>query len=461
MKTTRVCLGKALKAKSVGGGGKVLSFKKKPGSGSATVRKEEDMAILKSQMKLQREVEKSKRKQAAVCARLKDRDEEWTGRTGKILDAPEEVPPATDRVLRLIDTGDLIHRSFYAIPVHAVRVKRCHPNKALWGKPANAASGFARGLIKQMQKLRPGDMLAVAFDTAGGTWRNDVGEAPYKGGRKRDERLSHQFAMCYELAVALVGEEHCFKLPRMEADDTIAHYINAAQKQDVEVLTFSQDQDLYQFLTDPPKKDAERTRQVRKVPSWTRVDGRREVEAAFGLPPEYLKEYWALCGQPCDNILGVPGVGKGRAAKLINPNFPAVKGRFRKLEDLFKMDRKKLHELTRSQNITDLLLDKAVQKRVLEERLMMELPCPTALAQGEAHARAEGRKWPCFDALHEVEFKGPRQEGLRLLKQYGWSSHAEQLETTMEMWKQAEQRQQEGKVVVVVGQRAQQKAAHI
>jgi len=93
-----------------------------------------------------------------------------------------------------------------------------------------------------------------------------------------------------------------------EADDVLAAACRAAVKAGHEVVVASADKDLTQLVEHgvswlSPKTGETLTR-----------DG---VRAKFGVWPEQMRDYLAICGDTSDNVRGVQGVGPKGAAKLL------------------------------------------------------------------------------------------------------------------------------------------------
>ena len=205
------------------------------------------------------------------------------------------MPESPPRKLVVIDGANAIYRAFFAIP----------SLRAADGTPTNAALGFATMLQKVLRDEAP-DLIAVAFDPRGGSFRKRVFEG-YKAGRDaQPEDLSAQIPLVREIIDAL--RIPLLEVPDFEADDVIGTLVAQAAG-DTEVMILSTDKDLMQLV-------GERV---------TLVDGIKErryapadVEKRFGVPPEQMLDLRALVGDPSDNIPGVKGIGEKGAAKLIS-----------------------------------------------------------------------------------------------------------------------------------------------
>ncbi len=198
------------------------------------------------------------------------------------------------RKLVVIDGANAIYRAFFAIP----------GLRAPDGTPTNAALGFATMLAKVLREEAP-DLIAVAFDPRGGSFRKRV-FADYKATRdSQPEDLSIQMPLVREIIEA-------FRIPLLEvedfeADDVIGTLVALAPP-DMEVTILSTDKDLMQLVSD-------------RVTLLDGIKDRRyapaDVEKRFGVPPDKMLDLRALVGDPSDNIPGVKGIGEKGAAKLI------------------------------------------------------------------------------------------------------------------------------------------------
>ena len=203
----------------------------------------------------------------------------------------------TDRdQLVLIDGSGYIFRAFHALP----------PMTRGDGTPVNAVFGFTGMVMKLVDDLAPSH-VAVVFDSARQTFRNDI-YPEYKANRSEPpEELVPQFALVRDATEALSlpqVEVHGF-----EADDLIATYATMAEAAGLETVIVSSDKDLMQLvrggvtMLDPMKQ--------RRISD-------PEVEERFGVSPDRVVDVQALAGDSTDNVPGVPGIGVKTAAELIN-----------------------------------------------------------------------------------------------------------------------------------------------
>ena len=201
------------------------------------------------------------------------------------------------RHLYLIDGSGFVFRAFHALP----------PLTRPDGTPVNAVLGFTNMLWKILRET-DADHIAVIFDTARNTFRNEIYEL-YKANRgETPEELIPQFPLVREAAGAF--NLASVELDGFEADDLIAAYAEAARAQGARVTIVSGDKDLMQLVESDSvvMYDYFKNRQI----------GPDQVRERFGVGPERVIDVQALAGDSADNVPGVPGIGVKTAAQLIN-----------------------------------------------------------------------------------------------------------------------------------------------
>jgi len=216
------------------------------------------------------------------------------------LNEPPELNEAGDvtgpRHVYLIDGSGFIFRAFHALP----GLNRSD------GTPINAVLGFTNMLLKLVQET-DADAIAVVFDAARKTFRNDI-YPEYKAHRPDPPpELVPQFKLVREATDAF---GICrIEAPNYEADDLIATYAREAVAAGAMVTIVSSDKDLMQLVGD---------RVGMFDPIKNKSIGAAEVMEKFGVGPERVADVQALCGDSVDNVPGVPGIGIKTASELIN-----------------------------------------------------------------------------------------------------------------------------------------------
>lgn len=198
--------------------------------------------------------------------------------------------------LFLIDGNSFCYRAFYAI--------RALSNSK--GQPTNAVYGFVTMLNKLIKDNAP-DMLAVAFDLKGPTFRHKKYEE-YKIHRKpMPDELASQMPIIKQ---AVAGYNiPIYEMQGFEADDVIATLARKAEAHDIDTTIVTGDKDALQLVGPHikvcnPQKD-------------NIIFDAAKVKEAFGVGPEGITDLMALMGDASDNIPGVPGIGEKTAVELM------------------------------------------------------------------------------------------------------------------------------------------------
>ena len=206
--------------------------------------------------------------------------------------------------LLLIDGPYYVYRSFFAI--------RELSNSR--GEPTNAIYGFVKVIRKMLRDLQP-DLVAVLWDDGLPQRRTEL-QPEYKQQRaEMPELMRPQIAHIRRL-VPLMGIASV-RQPNTEADDLIASYTCAAERQGIDVVVATNDKDLFQLVNGHVK-----------VYSTNKTDFASPKDAFVLLGADYVREKWGveagqigdvlcLVGDASDNIPGVSGLGPKRAAALI------------------------------------------------------------------------------------------------------------------------------------------------
>ena len=199
------------------------------------------------------------------------------------------------RRLVLIDGYSYMYRAFHALP----------PLTTSKGQPTGAIFGFLN-MLRQIQRTRKPDLIAVVMDAPGPTFRDEL-YAEYKATRvAMPDELQSQIEPLLEMVRALGLP--LLREPGVEADDVIGTLALQAAEAGLDTLIATSDKDMAQLV-------GERIRLFDGISN-------RELDAAgvvakFGVPPERIIDYLTLVGDTSDNIPGVPSVGPKTAAKWL------------------------------------------------------------------------------------------------------------------------------------------------
>ncbi len=203
----------------------------------------------------------------------------------------------SNKKLFLIDGNSFCYRAYYAI--------RSLSNSK--GRPTNAVYGFVTMLNKIVKDNSP-DMLAVAFDLKGPTFRH----------KKYDEYKIHRKPMPDDLVgqmpyikeVVRAYNVPVFEVEGYEADDVLATLARKAEDKGIDVFIVTGDKDALQLVDSHIKVYS------------THKDGliydARKVKEVYGVEPERMVDIMSLMGDATDNIPGVPGIGEKSAVELVS-----------------------------------------------------------------------------------------------------------------------------------------------
>jgi DNA polymerase-1 len=201
--------------------------------------------------------------------------------------------------LVLIDGNSLVYRAFFALPALTNAE----------GRMTNAAYGFTSMLLKIMDEEQP-DMLAVAFDLPGPTFRHER-FPEYKATReKMPDELGPQIEMVREILEVM--HIPTYEMEGYEADDVIGTLAARGEEAGQEVLVVTGDLDELQLVSERVS-----VMMTRRGITDTKVYDPEAVRERYGFEPEQLPDFRALRGDTSDNIPGVPGVGDKTAASLV------------------------------------------------------------------------------------------------------------------------------------------------
>ncbi|MEZ5563990.1 MAG: DNA polymerase I [Gammaproteobacteria bacterium] len=200
------------------------------------------------------------------------------------------------RRLVLIDGYSYLYRAFHALP----------PLTTSKGQATGAIFGFLN-MLRQIQRTRKPDLIAVVLDAPGRTFRDEL-YAEYKATREAmPDELRSQIEPLKEMVQALGLPLLCE--PGVEADDVIGTLALQAAAAGIDTLIATSDKDMAQLVSD-------------HIHLFDGISNREldpaGVVAKFGVPPERIIDYLALVGDTSDNIPGVRSVGPKTAAKWLD-----------------------------------------------------------------------------------------------------------------------------------------------
>lgn len=217
--------------------------------------------------------------------------------------------------LLIVDGHSLAYRCFYALknsPTGLITDKI--------GTPITITSGFLRSLSLLLAKHKP-THLAIAFDSAGETWRHRL-YPEYKGNRHKDPDEQELIQVDIRNLQAILREKEirACKISILEADDIIATicdrlHSDTENDDNLQIVISTADKDLLQLVDDELNicVDYQHGRN-------SQIYHEKEIVEEFGIKPCQIPDYKALVGDKSDNIPGVKGIGKISASHVLSDN---------------------------------------------------------------------------------------------------------------------------------------------
>ncbi|EAB5331530.1 DNA polymerase I [Campylobacter jejuni] len=180
-------------------------------------------------------------------------------------------------------------------------------------------SGFAN-FIYSLKNEYKSDYIVFALDSKGKTFRSEI-DPNYKQNRTPPPpELLEQIPIC----IKMIEKMGFISVSRegYEADDIIASFVKTCENRDIFVRIITQDKDLYQLIKDG------------KTSIYSPISKNDYDEAAclekYGVKPNQIRDFLALCGDSSDNIPGVKGIG-AKGAKTLLDEFGSIEGIYENL----------------------------------------------------------------------------------------------------------------------------------
>ena len=204
--------------------------------------------------------------------------------------------------LFLVDAYALIFKYYCAFLGRPMRNRE--------GMNTSVVFGFVK-FLRDIQKRERPDLLGVAFDPKGGSFRRDI-FPEYKANRSEtpeDILLSIPYvkrvldAMCIPI----------LEVAGYEADDVIGTLSQKGVEAGYDVYMVTPDKDYGQLV-----RDNCRIYKQRGAEGSIEIVDREAIREKYGIDdPQLVRDILALWGDASDNIPGVPGIGEKIACKLV------------------------------------------------------------------------------------------------------------------------------------------------
>ncbi|OGW83726.1 MAG: DNA polymerase I [Omnitrophica bacterium RIFCSPLOWO2_01_FULL_45_10] len=198
--------------------------------------------------------------------------------------------------LFLIDGNSFCYRAYYAI-------RQLSTSK---GQPTNAVYGFVTMLNKIVKDNKP-DMLAVAFDLKGPTFRHEKFEEYKIHRRPMPDDLVGQLPIIKKI----IGSYNIpiYEFQGYEADDILATLAKRAEERDIETFIVTGDKDALQLVNSNIK--------VYSTHNDGIIYDMKKIKEIYDVGSDKIVDIMALMGDDSDNIPGVRGIGEKSAVELI------------------------------------------------------------------------------------------------------------------------------------------------
>jgi len=202
--------------------------------------------------------------------------------------------------LFLVDAYALIYKYYYAFLTRPMR------NRA--GMNTSVVFGFVKFLRDILKRERP-DLLGVAFDPAGGSFRREL-YPEYKANRPATpEDITRSVPYIKRILDAMCVP--ILEVAGFEADDVIGTLSKKAAAEGYDVFMVTPDKDYGQLVDEHCKLYKQKGEGIEIV-------DRAAIRRQYGFDdPTLVRDMLALWGDASDNIPGVPGIGEKGACKLV------------------------------------------------------------------------------------------------------------------------------------------------
>lgn len=220
----------------------------------------------------------------------------------------------------LIDGSFYLYRSYFGIP-----------KKNQNGQQVNAIYGVLHA-IKTLLIRYNLKKAVVVFDYKGKTFRNKLFKQ-YKANRlKMPEALSSQIKLLHKI-IKFLGLP-ILQIKGVEADDVIG---TLAIQANSPVLIATGDKDMLQLVTS----------KIKLIDTiHNSIFGPKEIKIQYGFSPRLIVDFIALMGDRCDNIPGIPGIGK-KTAQILVSKMGSIKNIYNNLNKITSLDFKNFQSIVK------------------------------------------------------------------------------------------------------------------
>lgn len=243
------------------------------------------------------------------------------------------------------------------------------------GMNTSPVFGFTKFLCDIITRERP-HHLGVAFDPAGGTFRNRLYPL-YKANRSQTPE-DIVASVPYIKRILAAMHIPVLEVPDFEADDVIGTLSTKAAAEGYDVYMVTPDKDFGQLVSQHA-----RIYKQRSGGEGVEIIGPDQIRAHYGFDdPRLVADVLALWGDAADNIPGVQGIGEKGAIKLVSA-YGSIESIMQNVDSLKGRQRENIiagsEQLRLAKELATIRLDVPIELRPKE--LVMERPDCTTLKE--------------------------------------------------------------------------------
>lgn len=182
------------------------------------------------------------------------------------------------------------------------------------GEPVGTLYNALKMMLSTIRRRRPA-AIVFAFEGSGQTFRHAL-DPSYKANRQPRPADMHAETRHFDAMCRCMGRVE--SVAGFEADDILATHARLAAAAGHDALVMSPDKDLL-ALVRPGVAVLSRKPGTTPGPAFVDAlfESDEDVRAVWGVSPTQIPDLLALMGDSVDNIPGLPGVGRKRAADII------------------------------------------------------------------------------------------------------------------------------------------------
>jgi len=200
----------------------------------------------------------------------------------------------------IVDGHNFLFRGFYGVPDQVKRKDGTH---------INAVYGFF-SLLRTISKTINFDYLIVVFDSETAANNKKISRPEYKANRlPQNNSIFFQLDLIKK-SLDILGI-HWVEHATIEADDVIGIYSQQLAGKGIHVHICSNDFDFIQLIS--PEISV-----IRGYHGEVVFFDEKRVAERFSIHPSQYVDFISLTGDASDNIKGIKGIGKKRAANLLS-----------------------------------------------------------------------------------------------------------------------------------------------